>query len=167
MSSDNLYIYAAAYENEDEARDDLTALRAAALVGVVGEYDTALLTKKKNGKVSVEKHGTETGKLGWAGALAGGVLGLLFPPTILAGAAVGGAVGAITGKLWGGMSRSDLKDLGEVLDVGEWGLVVVAEGTLDEFIEKSWKRAKKRIQKEVKADRKELKKELKELEAAN
>ena len=141
MSSDNLYIYAAAYENEDEARDDLTALRAAALVGVVGEYDTALLTKKKNGKVSVEKHGTETGKLGWAGALAG--------------------------KLWGGMSRSDLKELGEVLDVGEWGLVIVAEGTLDEFVEKALKRAKKRIQKEVKADRKELKKELKELEAAN
>ena len=160
MSSNDLFIYAACYDSEEMAREDLEAFQEAASVGAVGRYDTAILTKTAEGKVKVEKHGTQAKSGGWKGAVAGGIVGLLFPPSILAGALTGAAAGGIAGKLWGGMSRSDLRDLGEVLDYGQNGLVIVGESTLDEFVEKTLKRATKRARKIAKADLKELEREL-------
>jgi hypothetical protein len=113
MGADNLFVYTAAYSNEDDARNDMEAFRDVAVFDVVGDYDTALIAKDGDGKVHVEKHGTQTTHGFWRGALAGGVIGLLFPPAIVTSGLVGGAIGAITGKLWGGMPRADLKDLGE------------------------------------------------------
>jgi len=161
MKTDDLFVYAASYRKENDARADMEAFFDIATTDVVGDYDTALISKDEQGKVHVEKHGSETPGGAWRGALAGGVVGLLFPPTILTGALVGGGIGAIAGKLWGGMPRADLKDLGEVLDVGEWGLVIIGESKLDEYIEKAMKKALKKVKKTLKADRKDLKKELK------
>jgi len=163
MNTKDLFVYTAAYRSEDDARFDLEAFRDLATTAVVGDYDTALVTKNAKGKVHVEKHGTQTTHGAWHGALAGGVIGLLFPPAILSSALIGGSIGAITGKLWGGMPRGDLKDLGEVLDTGEWGLVIIGESKLDECVEKTLKKALKQSRKALKADRKELEKELKAL----
>jgi uncharacterized membrane protein len=160
MNSNDLFIYAACYENEDEARGDLETFQEIASVGLVGKYDTAILTKTAEGKVKVEKHGTQAKSGGWKGAVAGGIVGLLFPPSILAGALTGAAAGGIAGKLWGGMSRNDLSALGEVLDDGETGIVIVGESTVDEFVEKALKRATKRIRKVAKADLVDLEREL-------
>ena len=160
MSSNDLFIYAAGYDSEEMAREDLETFQEIASVGVVGRYDTAILTKTAEGKVKVEKHGTQAKSGGWKGAVAGGIVGLLFPPSILVGALTGAAAGGIAGKLWGGMSRSDLRDLGEVLDYGQNGLVIIGESTLDEFVEKALKRATKRARKIAKADLKELEREL-------
>ena len=160
MSSNDLFIYAVCYDSEEMAREDLETFQDIASVGVVGKYDTAILQKTAEGRVKVEKHGTEAKSGAWKGAIAGGIVGLLFPPTILAGALTGAAAGGIAGKLWGGMSRSDLKDLGEVLDYGQTGLVIIGESTLDEFVEKALKRAAKRARKVTKADLKELEREL-------
>ncbi|MGA9535449.1 MAG: DUF1269 domain-containing protein [Desulfobacterales bacterium] len=160
MDSNDLFIYAARYDNEDDARGDLEAFQEIASVGVVGKYDTAVLKKTAEGKVKVEKHGTQAKSGGWKGAIAGGVIGLLFPPSILVGALAGGAAGAVTGKLWGGMPRKDLNALGEVLDEGEIGLVIVGESTLDEFVEKALKRAVKRARKVAKTRLADLDREL-------
>jgi len=160
MNPNDLFIYAARYDSEGEARGDLEVLQEIASVGLVGKYDTAILTKTAEGKVKVEKHGTQAKSGGWKGAVAGGIVGLLFPPSILAGALTGAAAGGIAGKLWGGMSRNDLNALGEVLDDGETGLVIVGESTVDEFVEKALKRATKRIRKVAKADLADLEREL-------
>ncbi|MGA8240021.1 MAG: DUF1269 domain-containing protein [Desulfobacterales bacterium] len=151
MNPNDLFIYAARYDNEDDARGDLETFQEIASVGVVGKYDTAILKKTAEGKVKVEKHGTQAKSGGWKGAIAGGVIGLLFPPSILVGALAGGAAGSVAGKLWGGMSRKDLNALGEVLDDGETGLVIVGESAVDEFVEKALTRAAKRIRKVAKA----------------
>ena len=63
--------------------------------------------------------------------LATGLVIALFPAAaigggLLAGTAAGGAVlGAVAGHAAAGMSRKDLKELGEQLDDGQAGLVVV------------------------------------------
>jgi hypothetical protein len=44
------------------------------------------------------------------------------PPTIIATTA---AIGAVSGHLWCGMSRSDCKELGELIDDGQAALVIV------------------------------------------
>ena len=160
MNPNDLFVYAARYDNEDEARGDLEEFQEIASVGLVGKFDTAILTKTAEGKVKIEKHGTQAKSGGWKGAVAGGIVGLLFPPSILAGALAGATAGSVAGKLWGGMSRNDLNALGEVLDDGETGLVIVGESTVDEFVEKALKRATKRIRKVAKANLADLDREL-------
>jgi uncharacterized membrane protein len=65
------------------------------------------------------------------------LVGLLFPPLLVADV----AIGALAGHLWGGMSRADMKDLGELLDEGEVALVVVAEVKSESSLTKEFKRA--------------------------
>ncbi|MGB5280702.1 MAG: DUF1269 domain-containing protein, partial [Arenicellales bacterium] len=76
----------------------------------------------------------------------------------------GAAAGAIAGHAIAGMSRGDLKDLGEVLDEGESGLLVIAATDVGQRVENAISNARKVVNKEIKADQKELEKELKELE---
>ena len=72
--------------------------------------------------------------------LAVGALVALFPAVAIgAGLAIGGASGAVLGATAGhvaaGMSRSDLKDIGELLDTGTSGLVVVAATDVEDRVE--------------------------------
>jgi uncharacterized membrane protein len=165
-SNDTYFVYAATYNSLDDAKHDRNLFVELALVGMVGRYDTAILTKDHKGKVHIKKHGTPAKSGAWRGVLAGSVISLLFPPSILVGGLIGGAAGAASGKLWGGMSRSDLKELGELMDDGESGLVIFGESKLDEFVEKALKRAKKKISKAIKKEDKELDQYLKELESS-
>ena len=160
MSTEELFVYAAAYSDDAGARADLEAFQELASTGVVGKYDTAILSKSEDGKVHVEKHGTAPASGAWKGAIAGGLVGLLFPPSILVGSLAGGAMGALSGKLWGGMSRSNLKELGEALDEDETGVVIVGESKLDECVEKTLKKARKRVRKTINARLDEIEREL-------
>ena len=67
--------------------------------------------------------------------MAGALVGLLFPPAILGTALVGAAVGAAGGHLWKGMSRSDVRDLGELIDTGVVALVVVGTNALEQTLD--------------------------------
>jgi len=58
----------------------------------------------------------------------------------------------VAGHAAAGMSRSDLKELGEHLDAGQAGLVVVGVSDMGAKIERSMKKAKKVETKELKAD---------------
>jgi len=72
---------------------------------------------------------------------------------LLAGATAGGALlGAVSGHAAAGMSRHDLKELGEHLDAGQAGLVVVAVSDMGAKVERAMKRAQKLEQKQIKAD---------------
>ncbi len=163
MSSEDFFVFTAAYADEADAQADLESFQDLASEGLVGKYDTAIVTKDDHGKVHVEKHGHATKSGAWKGALAGGLVGLLFPPSLLAGSLIGGATGALAGKLWGGISRSDLKDLGEALDEDETGLVIVGESKVQEYCEKAFKRARKHVQKALKAKMEELEHEQAEI----
>ena len=60
------------------------------------------------------------------------------------------------------MSRSDLKELGELLDEGQSGLVVIAATDVEARVEQAITRAKKRMKKQLRADEKALEKEIDE-----
>ena len=60
------------------------------------------------------------------------------------GRVLGGAVlGALAGHAAAGMSRKDLKELGEHLDAGQAGLVVVAVSDMGAEVERAMKQARK------------------------
>ena len=83
-------------------------------------------------------------------------MGLIFPPSILVGGLLGAGAGALIGHLEGGMSRSDLKEVGEMLDNSEAALIVVGEATLERAVEDATSRAKKQLKKEIRADAREM-----------
>jgi uncharacterized membrane protein len=84
------------------------------------------------------------------------VVGILFPPSLVAGAAVGAAVGGVGGHLWRGMSRADVKELGDVIDNGQAALVIVGEATVEEAIDKAALKAEKQVAKELDVDPRDI-----------
>lgn len=108
-----------------------------------------MITKDDDGKVHLNKDETSTRHGAWGGAAVGGLIGLLFPPSILVGAAVGATVGAVGGHLWKGLSRSDVKELGDLIDAGQAALLVIGESSLQRALEKAGLKAEKQIAKEL------------------
>jgi uncharacterized membrane protein len=160
MPDEPVFLYVAAYAGEADARADYEVLKDLHAGGIVGTYDAALVTKDNQGKVHVHKHEKPTQHGAWTGIGVGAVVGILFPPSIIGSAVIGGAAGGLAGHLWHGMSRGDIKELGEALDAGEAALIVVGRSKLDETLDRELRRADKRIEKQVNADAKELEKAL-------
>ena len=69
---------------------------------------------------------------------------------------MGAGAGALIGHLEGGMSRSDLKEVGEMLDNSEAALIVVGEATIERAVDEATRRAKKQMKKEIRADAREM-----------
>ena len=164
MSDRPVFIYAATYATRDDALADYDVLLDAHSADLVGTYDVAIIDKDDEGKVHVEKHEKPTQHGAWTGMAVGAVVGILFPPSIIGAAAVGGLGGGVIGHLARGMSRGDMKDLGELLDEGEAALIVVGESRVEEQLDKALTRAQKSVEKEIDADSKELERELEEAE---
>jgi len=159
--ADATFLYLGVYADETSAQADYDVVKALHIVDAVGSFDAAVVTKDTDGKVHVAKDETATRAGGWAGAGVGALVGILFPPAIIGAAVVGGAVGGIGGHLWKGMSRSDVKELGELIDSGEAALVVIGDLTISEAIEKAELHAVRETKREVNASFKDLEKEIK------
>ena len=130
--------------------------------GAVGTYDASVVTKDAKGKVHVNKDETSTRHGAWGGAAVGAVVGILFPPSLIAGAAIGAGVGGIGGHIWKGMSRSDVKELGELLDDSEAALLIVGESKLESALEKADMKAEKHVAKELDVSSKDIDEAVKE-----
>ena len=76
---------------------------------------------------------------------------------VLWGTGIGAGLGAWAGHAAGGMNRGDLKDLGEMLDNGQYALVAVAAAAIADRVEAAVKHAEKVERKELKADSKAAK----------
>jgi len=160
--ADGVFIYIGTYPNEASAQDDYSVVKALHSGGAVGSYDAAVVTKDPDGKVHVSKDEMATRHGGWGGVAVGALVGVLFPPSIIGAAAVGGAVGAVGGHLWRGMSRADVKELGEAIDAGEAALIVVGESTIEAAIDKAGLKAEKQVAKELDVKPKDLDKAIQE-----
>ena len=157
-----MFVYAAAYDTADDAREDYLVFLAAHDEGFVGTYDAAVLEKTPDGKVHVHKDEMPTRHGAWAGAGVGALVGLVFPPAVIGSAIVGATAGGVIGHLKGGMSRSDLKELGDYLEENEAALIVIAENHVAEELDKRLTRAAKSMEKEIDADPEEVEKQLAE-----
>jgi uncharacterized membrane protein len=127
---------------------------------VVGSYDAAVVTKDADGKVHENKDETATRHGAWWGIAAGAAIGVIFPPAVLGAAAVGGVVGGVSGHLAKGMSRSQAKQLGDFIDPGQAGLVVVGESKVKEAVQKAVTRDVKETAEDLDVDPKDLDKAL-------
>jgi uncharacterized membrane protein len=170
MAIDTLLVFVGVYPNVDDAKADYQLVHDLHVeVNLIDAYDAAVIERREGGKTKiVKKHETPTrvgGVLGGGLGLATGLVVALFPFAaigggLLVGTAAGGAIlGAVAGHAAAGMSRHDLKELGESMDAGEAALIVVAFSDMGAKVEAAMKRADKLEQKELKADLAELEKD--------
>lgn len=105
--------------------------------GLLDVENTVAVSKNAWDKVDFkETSDMSTGQGARIGALVGGVIGLIFPPSILATAALGGAVGAMTAKLRDtGFDDNDIKAMAEGMAPGTSMLVAVVEPQWQDEVE--------------------------------
>lgn len=161
--SDPVYVYVGTYESEDAAKADLDVVRGLFAQYALRTYDAAVVVRDSDGKVHVRRHDGSAAHPVVDGAAVGLLVGLLFPPVLLATTALGAAAGAFVEHLWHGLSRRDLKDLGEFLDEGEASLVVISTTGFDHAFNAALKAEKHEIKKLDKADAKEFEHDLEAL----
>ena len=127
MAIDTLIAFVGVYDNVEDAEADYQFVKDLHTeAGLIDAYDAAVIERRDDGKTKiVKKHETPTrvgGVLGGGIGLATGLVVALFPFAavgggLLAGTTAGGAIlGAVAGHAAAGMSRHDLKELGEQLD---------------------------------------------------
>jgi uncharacterized membrane protein len=129
MTDKTLEVFVAVYSDETSAGVALKDLKAMERAGSIELIDAAVVVRDAEGKVRFEETADPSGKT-WAkrGAIAGGLVGLIFPPAIIASAVVTGAGGAVYGKLRDkGFKDEELKAAGESLTPGSSAIVAVAE----------------------------------------
>ena len=131
---------AAFYTDENKAREMLKALEKMEKDGAIQVLDAAIMSKAEDtGKLTVRERSELTpakGALG--GAVAGGLLAVIFPPSILALGAVGAAAGAAVGHFTDqGFDNNLLQEIGENLPAGGSALVAVIEETWLERLSKA------------------------------
>jgi uncharacterized membrane protein len=154
---DGMILYAAQYAALEPAKEDFADIKELHKEKFVGFYDAALFTKEADGKVKIidtDESGRARGTV--VGLVAGGVLGLIFPPTLLL-TGLGAGAGALLGHLTTGMPRGDIKELGDMLDAGQAGIILIAETTMEEGLDRLAKRATKVSKKDVDASAADLK----------
>jgi uncharacterized membrane protein len=163
MAIDTFMVYVGVYPSVALADEDYDLVKDLHVkADLIDAYDAAVVERRPDGKTKiVKKHETPTrvgGVLGGGVGLATGLVVALFPFAaigggLLAATTAGGAVlGSLAGHAAGGMSRRDLKELGEHLDAGEAGLVVVAVSDMGAKVERAMRRAEKLETRELKAD---------------
>ena len=160
MSDRPVFLYAAIYDNIDDAELDYEAVYELHAAGAIGTYDSAVIRREEDGKVRVSKTEKPTQHGAWTGAGVGALVGIIFPPAILGAAIVGAGAGGLIGHLRKGISRDDLKDLGDELQAGTAAVIVIGESKIEEQLQKAVARSNKLIEKQIDADADELEREI-------
>jgi len=171
-----MYVLAASYDDLDAALADYEALEVAFKhVATSLDFDATVIGKAADGKVEivrrhdeVQRQGTTVG-LGWG--LAAGAVAALFPAVgVVSALALGGGAGAVLGHLThraaSGIGRDDLKALGEVLDSGHAGLVVVYGPDMADRVSGTIERATTRVRATTDVTAEQLAADLREAETA-
>jgi uncharacterized membrane protein len=163
MAIDTFLLVVGVYDRVEDAELDYSFIKSLHTeADLMDAYDAAVIERRADGKVKItKKHETPTragGVLGAGVGLASGLVVALFPFAavgggLLAATAGGGAVlGRVTGHAAAGLSRHDLKELGESLDAGQTGLIVVGVADMGARIEEAMTKATKVETKDLKAD---------------
>lgn len=160
---DTMVVLGASYDSMADAEADYQAVKELyEAAGVGHDFDAAVLERGADGKVKVaHKHEASTRHGAWEGLAIGALAAILPGIGLGVGAAVGAGIGAVAGHLKSGISDADLKELGNVLDQGQAGLIVLYATNMADQIAANIK-AENRFESEaIDADADELAKQLK------
>jgi uncharacterized membrane protein len=153
MAVDTFVAYGGVYSDLAHAEADYELVKDLhTQAGLLDAYDAAVIQRRADGKVKIVKQHETPTRVG--GVLGGGV-------GLATGAGGGAVLGAVAGHVVAGMSRGDLKELGEHLDAGQAGLVVVGISDMGARIEQAMQHADKLQSRQLKADTAEIERDAK------
>ena len=155
-----MFLYVGTYPDEESAEEDYHALVDLHKAGWVGSYDVGIVVKNDEGKIDVVRHTDSTGKGARRGLAVGVLLGVVFPPSILASSLIGAGSGALIGHHFNDITKEELEELGEYIQDDEAALVVIGESKAEKMIRKEIKSAMREYKKEFDADADEFSKQL-------
>ena len=167
MAGENLILYVASYDDATAAEADFKSLKEAQRAEDFAVVGAVVASRNEAGEVTVDEHGVASPVGGGTviGAGAGLVVGLFAPPLLLA-TALGAGIGAGIGEL---KKRHEEKELGvdveEYLPPGTSAIIVVADDTYADRIDRALEKSVKKVNKAV--DKGDYEKLEKELEAAD
>jgi uncharacterized membrane protein len=165
-NKDTLVVLGASYDSVSDAEVDYEAVKALyAEAGVGHDFDAAIVERGADGKVKVaKKHEASTRHGAWTGLAIGALTAILPGIGLGVGAAVGAGVGAVAGHMSGGLKKSDLEQLGEVLEKGTAGLIVIYATNMADQVAASLKAEDRFVSDAIDADADELAKQIQEAE---
>jgi uncharacterized membrane protein len=155
-------VYVASYDSLDDANADYGAVKQLYFDGVIGTYDAAVISKDATGKVKIQETEMPTQYGAWGGLAVGALVGIFFPPYLVWELAAGAVTGALIGHFWRGLSRADLKKIGDTLQESTATLIVIGRSRLQEALKGATKRAVKQFESELNTDVKSFDKDLTE-----
>jgi uncharacterized membrane protein len=153
MASDNdspVDLYIAAYADQDAAQTDWDAIKELAKQKSITVDGLVLVSRGMDGKIDVKDDFHTTGHGAAWGAGAGLLVGLIFPPALLASGLVGAAAGAGIGGLVSHAEKKEIKN--EVQDdvpPGSSAIVALFEERWATDIQKALPKANKVSRHEV------------------
>ncbi|RUM70607.1 MAG: hypothetical protein DSZ09_04175 [Sulfurovum sp.] len=167
----NVAVYIGTYSDLSAVNSDYKSVIELRLDNEMSDVFDAAIIKKTNldNVLIIKKYESPTiegGLIGGGVGLVAGLLATLFPELAVTEAMVGeasalsAAVGATAGHIDAGMSRSDLKDIGNSLQEGEYALVVTAMIDVGDRIEAAMSASEQYIQKKLNVDMDKLNKEI-------
>jgi uncharacterized membrane protein len=127
--AENLQVFVATFPDEQQADEALKTLRRMHSEKVIELIDAAAIVRRADGKISFTESGDPSTKR-WAvrGAVVGGLVGVIFPPSILVSAAIGAGGGGLWGKVRdAGFDDAELRRVGESLPPGGSAIIAIAE----------------------------------------
>lgn len=127
MSKTDYVLMAAKYPNAEHAKTILDMLESMHRALTIDLEDAVMITREPDGKIKThETTDVSTRKGAKRGLIAGGVLGLIFPPSLIATALAGGGIGALWGKIKdSGVKHDDIKDLADSLTGDQAAIIVL------------------------------------------
>jgi uncharacterized membrane protein len=146
-------LYVAAYLDPDAARADWDAIKQLAADDTIKVEGLVLVSRRSDGKIHVDDD-FHTARKGAAwGAVGGAVIGLIFPPTLLAGALVGAGAGLGIGGLVSHGEKAAIKaDVEDTLPLNSSGIVAVFDEQWATDVDKALTKASKVTKNQVDGD---------------
>lgn len=133
MSDKPTTIAVATYANQANAELDYDMLRSVKSGGQLDHIAISMVTKGADGKLKIDRHDSTAKHLAWGGGILGAALtvvaaplGIVFLGPLVANTAVYAGAGGLVGHFWHNIPKDDVRKMGDLLETGEYGLVIVA-----------------------------------------
>jgi uncharacterized membrane protein len=116
-----------AYDHEHDATGALHEVQGLADTGDAQIHGAVVVSRSADGTITIPGMADATGKSAGWGTLAGAAVGVLFPPSLIGSAVVGGTVGAIAGRRRSRSMRKISDAIANTLPPSSSGLIAITD----------------------------------------
>ncbi|HEU5483743.1 MAG TPA: DUF1269 domain-containing protein [Microlunatus sp.] len=128
MAEEPLDLYIAAYDDPDAAEQDWASIKQLEKDKIISVEALVLVNRADDGKIHIKDNAHSVGAGAVIGGVGGAIVGLIFPPALLASAAVGAGIGAGAGAAVKQLEKHQVKaDIERTLPPGSSGIIVLLE----------------------------------------